>query len=44
MRSLRRQRIECDGALLEVGERGGQVVAIDNVDGKEYVRMHLCHW
>jgi len=44
VRSLRRQRIECDGALLEVDERGGRVIAIDNVDGKEYVRVHLCHW
>ena len=44
VRMLRRQRIECVGALLEVDERGGRVVAIDNVGRKESVRVHLCHW
>jgi hypothetical protein len=39
---LRRQMIECVGALFEVVKRGGRVVAIDKVGGKELVRVHLC--
>jgi len=42
LRMLRRQMIECVGALMEVDKRGGRVVAIDNVGGKELVRVHLC--